>query len=72
MLCVQLRRMTVVIVRMQRMSVRGMGVVRRFLVIAGLGVLGRLAMMFRGMFVMFRGFLMVFVNLVTVHRLLPC
>jgi hypothetical protein len=64
--------MTVMLVCMQRMSVRGMGVMRGFLVIAGLGVLGSLTMMFRGVFVMFRGFLMVFMHFVTVHRLLPC
>jgi hypothetical protein len=54
------------------MSVRGVGVMRGFLVIAGVGVLGSLAMVFRGVFVMFRGFLMVFMHFVTVHRLLPC
>ena len=72
MLRVLLRCMTVVLLRVQRMSVRGMGVMRRFLVIARLGVLGSLTMVFRGVFVMFRGFVMVFMNFVTVHRLLPC
>jgi len=64
--------MTVMLVRVQRMSVRGMRVMRGFLVIACLGVLGSLTMVFRGVFVMFRGFVMVFMNFVTVHRLLPC
>ena len=64
--------MTVMLVRVQRMAVRGMGVMRGFLVITRLGVLGGLTVVFRGLFVMFRGLVMVFVNFVTVHRLLPC
>jgi hypothetical protein len=64
--------MTVMLVRVQRMSVCGVGVMRRLLVIARLGVLGSLTMVFRGVFVMSRGFVMVFMNFVTVHRLLPC
>jgi len=72
MLRVLLRCMTVVLLRVQRMTVCDMGVMRRFLVIARLGVLGSLTIVFRGVFVMLRGFLMVFMHFVTVHRLLPC
>jgi len=57
---------------MQRMAVRNFGMVRGLFVIAGLVVLGGFAMMFGGMIVMFGGLFVMFVDLVAVHRLLPC
>jgi hypothetical protein len=72
MLRVLLRCMTVVLLRVQRMTVWDMGVMRGFLVIARLGVLGSLTIVFRGVFAMLRGFLMVSMHFVTVHRLPPC
>ena len=72
MLRVLLRCMTVVRLRVQRTTVWDMGVMRGFLVIARLGVFGSLTIVFRGVFAMLRGFLMVFMHFVTVHRLLPC
>jgi hypothetical protein len=61
----------VVIVGVQRVPMRHLGVVRRFLVISGLGVLGGFAMMLRCVLVVFRGFLVMLVDLVAVHFHLP-
>jgi hypothetical protein len=61
------RRVFVVIVGVQRVSVRHLGVVRGFFVIPGLGVFGGFAMVLRGMLVVFRGLLMMLVDFVAVH-----
>jgi hypothetical protein len=58
------------------MSMRDFGMVGGFFVIAGLGVLGGLAMMLRRVIVMFSGLLVMFVdvmfvNIVSVHCSLP-
>jgi hypothetical protein len=71
MLSVQLRRVAMVLMRMERMTVRRMGMMRGLLVVAGLGMLSSFTMMFRGMFVVFRRPIMVFVDIVFTHRYLP-
>jgi hypothetical protein len=72
MLGVHLRGMTVVLMRMQRMTVRRMGVMGGFLVIACFGVLCRLTMVLCGVLVMIRSLLVVLVDIVIVHHSLPC
>jgi hypothetical protein len=69
---VHLRRVAVMLMRMQRVPVRRMGVMRCLLVVARLGMCRRLAMMLRRMLVMLGGFLVMLVNTVTAHRSLPC
>jgi hypothetical protein len=71
MLGVLFRRVLVVLGRVQRMPVCHLGVVRRLFVVAGLVVFRCFAMVLGGMFMMVCGLLVVFVNLVTVHRCLP-
>ena len=71
-----LRCVVVVLGGVQHVTMSDFGMVRGLLVIAGLGVLGGLAMMLRGMIVVFRGLVMMvvdvmFVNIVTVHCYLP-
>jgi hypothetical protein len=68
---VHFRRVAVMLVRMQRVPMRRMGVMRRLLVVACLGMCRRLAMMPRRMLVMLRGFLVMLMNIVTTHRSLP-
>jgi hypothetical protein len=59
-------------VGMQRMTMGDMGMVRGFLVIARLVMLGSLAVVLGRMLMMLRGFLMVLVDIVfAVHRALP-
>ena len=65
------RCMSVMLGRMQRMSMRHLGVVRGLFVVAGLGVLGRLAMVLGRMLMMLGGFLVMIVDFVTVHCRLP-
>jgi hypothetical protein len=72
MLGVHLRGMTVVLMRMQCMTVRRMGMMRGFLVIACPGVLRRLAMVLCGVLVMIRSLLVVLLDIVIVHHSLPC
>ena len=69
---VHFRRVTVMLVRVQRVTMRSMGVMRRFLVVARLGMCRRFAMMLRRMLVMRGGLLVMFMNIVTAHRPLPC
>jgi len=57
--------------RMQRMAMRDLGMVRGLFVIAGLVMLRSFAMVFGGVLVVMRGLVVMFVNLVTVHRSLP-
>jgi hypothetical protein len=66
-----LRSVLVVLGGMQRMAVGYFGVMRGLLVSAGLGVLGGLAMVLGRMLMMIRGKLVMFVNVMTVHRRLP-
>jgi hypothetical protein len=71
-----LRGVIVVLRRMQSVAMRDFGMVRGFLVISGLRMLGRLAMVLGRMFMMLRGHFMVlvdvmFANIVTVHCCLP-
>jgi hypothetical protein len=61
----------VVIIGMQRMAMRDLGVVRGFFVIPGLGVLGGFAMMLRRMLVVLGGLLVMLVDFVAVHFHLP-
>lgn len=61
----------VVLGGMQVMAVRDLGVVRRLFVIAGLVVLGRLAMVLGRVLVVFRSQGVVLVNFVIGHRCLP-
>jgi hypothetical protein len=68
---VLLRSMLVMLGGVQRMAVGHFGVVRRLFVIAGLGVLGGFAMMLGRMLMMVRGMLVMFVNVMAVHRRLP-
>jgi len=60
------------LVRVQRVTMRRMGVMRRLLVVARLGMCRRFAMMLRRMLVMLGGFLVMLMNTVTAHRSLPC
>ena len=55
---------------MRGMAVRGMGVMRRFFVFAGLVMLGRLGVMMRRARMMFRSFLMMFCSFAR-HTWLP-
>ncbi len=68
---VHFRRMLVMLGGMQMMPKSHLGMMRRLFVIAGLVVLGGLTMMLSRMLVVIRGLLMVFVDVATVHRLLP-
>jgi hypothetical protein len=73
---VHFRGFLVMVGRMQVMPMRHLGMVRGLFVIAGLVVLGGFAMMLGCMLVMFRGLLVMFVNIVfveilAVHRVLP-
>jgi hypothetical protein len=63
---VHLRRVFVVLVGMQGMTMGDAGVVRGLFVIARLVMLGRFAMMLRRMFMMLGGLFVMFVNLVSV------
>ena len=65
------RRVLMMLVRMQRMPMCHFGMVRGLLVISGLGVLCRLAMMFRRVFVIVRRDLKVLMDVVTIHCRLP-
>ncbi len=64
------RCMLVVLGGMQMMPMRHLRVMRGLFVIASLVVFCRLAMVFGGMLVVLRGFLMMFMNVVTVHDVL--
>ena len=64
------RCMLVVLGGMQMMPMRHLRVMRCLFVIASLVVFCRLAMVFGGMLVVLRGFLMMFMNVVTVHDVL--
>jgi hypothetical protein len=73
---VLLGRLVVMVVGMQRMSMRDFGVVRGLFMVAGLGMFRGFAMMLGGVLVMLGGLFMMLVNLVfmhivTVHRRLP-
>jgi hypothetical protein len=68
---VHLRSVAVMLVRVQRVSMRRMGVMRRLFVVARFGMFRRLAMMLRRMLVMLGGFLVMLMNIVTAHRSLP-
>jgi hypothetical protein len=57
---------------MQGMPVSHLGVMRRFFVISGLVMLGGFVMVLGRMLMVMRGLLMVLVDIVTVHRSLPC
>lgn len=56
----------------KRMAVRNFRVMRSFLVIPILGVFRSVAVMLRRLFVMARGMLVMFVNIVMFHRILRC
>jgi hypothetical protein len=71
MLSMQLRRMAVMLMGMERVTVRRVGMMRRLFVVAGLGMLGSFAMMLRGMLVMFRCHVMVLMDIVFAHRFSP-
>jgi hypothetical protein len=64
------RRVLMMLVRMQRMPMCHFGTVRGLL-ISGLGVLCRLAMMFRRVFVIVRRDLKVLMDVVAIHCRLP-
>jgi hypothetical protein len=71
-----LGRLVVMVIGVQRMSMRDFGVMRGLFVVAGLGMFGGFAMMFGRMLVMLGGLFVMFVNvvlvhIVTVHRRLP-
>ena len=68
MLSVQLRRVTVMLMGMERVTVRCMGMMGGFLVGAGLGMLSSFTVMLRGMFVVLRRHLVMFVDIVFAHR----
>jgi hypothetical protein len=73
----QLRCVLIVVGGMQVMPVSNFGMMRCFLVIARLVVLGGFTMVFRSMLVVVRGLFVMFVNVVlvqilVVHRSLPC
>jgi hypothetical protein len=71
---VLLRGVFVVLDGMHVMPMSDLGVMRRLFVIAGLVMLGSLAMMFGRMLVVVRGMLVMLVNLVrlvAIHRSLP-
>jgi hypothetical protein len=61
--------MSMVFSRMERVTMRNLRMMSRFFMAAGLMVLGGFPMMFGGLFVMVRRFLMVVVNIV--HLRLP-
>jgi hypothetical protein len=63
--------MTVMIVGVERVTVRRMRVMRGFLVVTDFSMFGSFAMMFRCVLVMFRCLLVVLVNFVLAHRRLP-
>ena len=72
-----LRCVLMVVGGMQVMPVSNLGMMRCFLVIARLVVLGGFTMVFGRMLVVVRGLFVMFVNVVlvqilVVHRLLPC
>ena len=71
MIGVLLGSVAVVLVRMKRMAVRDLGMMRRLLVIAVFRVLGRLAMVLRGVLVMLGGLVVVFVDFVGAHGSSP-
>jgi len=64
MLRVHFRSVVMMLGRVQRMTVSDFGVVRGFFVMSGFVMLGRLAMVFRRLLVVVRGFFMVLVNAV--------
>jgi hypothetical protein len=63
--------MLVMFGRMQRMPMGDLGMMCGFLVITGHMVFCRLTMMLGRVLMMFRGFLMVLMNIVTAHCALP-
>ncbi|MFY9763218.1 MAG: hypothetical protein WB772_01205 [Xanthobacteraceae bacterium] len=68
---VLLRSVLVVLGGMQRMAVGYFGVMSGLLVIARLGVLGSFAMVLGRMLMMVRGELVMFVNVMVIHRRFP-
>jgi hypothetical protein len=68
---VLLRCVLVVLGRMQGVTVRDLGMMRRFFVIAGPVVLGGFAMMLGRILMMFRRHFVVFMNVMVAHRSLP-
>lgn len=65
------RSVFVVLGGMQRMAVGYFGVMSGLLVIARLGVLGSFAMVLGRMLMMVRGELVMFVNVMVIHRRFP-
>jgi hypothetical protein len=68
---VPLRSVFMMLGRMQGMAVRHFGMMRRFLMIAGLCMLGRFAMVLGRVIVVIRRFLVMLVNVVVIHCRLP-
>ncbi len=68
---VLLRRMIVMLGRVERVAVRDLRMMRGFFMIAALGVLRGFAMMLGGVVVMVGGFFVVFVDVVTAHYFSP-
>jgi hypothetical protein len=68
---VHLRCVLVVLGGVQVMTMRHFGVMRRLFVVSGLVVLGGFAMVLGRVLVVVRGLVMMFVNVVIVHRSLP-
>jgi hypothetical protein len=67
-----LRSILVMLGGVQRVPVRHFGMVRGLFVIAGMMMLGGFTMVLGRMLMMMRGFLVMLVNFVIAHRLLPC
>jgi hypothetical protein len=64
---VLLGRLIVMVIGMQRMSVRDFGMMRGLFVVAGLGMFGGFAMMLGRMLVVLGGLFVMFVDVVFVH-----
>jgi hypothetical protein len=64
-------RLGMMVFSMAGLSVSGVGMMRRLLVIAGLAVLGRFTMMLDGVLVVLGGFLMVLSAVVLAHMSFP-
>jgi len=71
MLRVHLRRVLVVLGRMQRMPMRDFGMVCGLVMIAGFMMLRGLAMVLGGVLMVMCGLLVMLVNFVAIHRYLP-
>ena len=71
MLGVVAARLVMMMLGMAGMAMRGMGMVSRLLMVAGLVVFGGFAVMLRRMLVMLGGLMMVFDTLVCAHVSLP-